>query len=475
MTFLKIKHLAQVIALLLILSSSNPAIAGIEKLIKNVMPKGTMSNTSRGAIVDDQLAGHIVGGSVLLKAPPTEDLRLVSLQAPTCKLGGLPCAAQMDLRAGALSFIKAAAMEQFLNDVVQGAGGYLAIMAIKTICPQCENIMSYLEQMARNVNQFNINGCEKGMQIAKGIHAAWEKGSEQTRQSGMVIGGTAKDMSDIREKARHDDGSDPTEGKKELQSLLGDNFNLVWKALDQKAESSGDGRNLKELLMSISGTIIGTKDPTKGRIIIRKGSLVTGKLIEEYIGVKNGDSEVELYSCDETAICLKPTKKKITLTAKDTLYGSIDAILASLIPKVAANKGDLDEEESNLIALSSIPLVKKIQMELAQVADTAHLSIRVAEFIECLCYDVITNHLTRLLNQTSEAVSELSYLQIADIGVFKEFDTEVSNTIRLLTSARETAFRRYNVIIQTKVRIRQEEEYFKAKFEDFVKINEFEG
>ena len=464
----------KILSVILLLMHSSSAFAGIEKLIKNVMPSGTMSNVSRSAVVNDQLSGHVIGGSVLLKSPPAQDFQLINLQAPTCKLGGLPCAAQLDLRAGALSFIKAAAMEQFLKDVVQGAGGYLAIMAIKTICPQCENIMSYLEQMARNVNQFNVNGCERGMQLAKGIHAAWEKGSEQTRQSALTIDKGGRDMSEIREKAQKDTGGDPTAGKKELESLLGDNFNLVWKALDQKAESGGDGRAFKELLMSISGTIIGQKDPQKGRIITRKSSLVNQKLIEEYIGVNTGKAEVELYVCDETDKCLKPLKKKIVLSAEDTMYGNIARILKSLIPKIAKNNkkstGALTEDEENLIALSSVPLVKKIQMELQRVPDSVSLSL--TELVELLCYDVVTNHLTRLLNKTTEAVSELSYLQLADIGAFRDFDREVSNVVRFLIAARENAFRRYDVISQTKLRLRHEEEYFEHNFTNFIKTND---
>lgn len=464
----------RILFMALIIMYQTVALAGIETLIKNVMPSGTMSNVSKTAIVNDQLSGHVIGGSVLLKAPPTQDFQLMSLQAPTCRLGGLPCAAQLDLRSGALSFIKAAAMEQFLKDVVQGAGGYLAIMAIKTICPQCENIMSYLEQMARNVNQFNVNGCEKGMQLAKGLHSAWEKGSEQTRQSALTIDKGGRDMSEIRQEAQKDNGSDPTSGKKELKSLLGDNFNLVWKALDQKAESGGDGKAFKELLMSISGTIIGTKDPDKGRVITRKSSLVNQKLIEQYIGVQTGQTEVELYSCDETDKCLKPVKKKIVLSAEDTMYGNIERILKGLVPKIAKNRkqqtGGLTEEEENLIALSSVPLVKKIQMELQRVPDSVNLSL--TELVELLCYDVVTNHLTRLLNKTTEAVSELSYLQLADIGAFRDFDREVSNVIRFLIAARENAFRRYDVISQTKLRMRYEEEYFENNFTNFVKTND---
>ncbi len=122
-----------------------------------------------------------------------------------------------------------------------------------------------------------------------------------------------------------------------------------------------------------------------------------------------------------------------------------------------------------------MPLVNKIQRDLATHADNAYLTVRMAEFIEALCYDVITNYLTKLLQQTSEAVSELSYLQLADIGVFNSFEQEVNSTISFLISSRENAFRRYNIIEQTKMRMLQEEKYFESKFQDFLETNNKSG
>lgn len=465
----KVKYILLSMFILADLSS----FAGIEKLIKNIMPSGTMSNSSKTAIIHDQLAGHFVGGSVLLKSPPIEDLHLINFQAPSCKLGGLPCGAQLDLRAGALSFLKSAAMEKFLKDLASNVGGYAAIMAIKTVCPQCENIMTYLEQVQRMVNQFNINSCDMAMKIGDGIVGKMTKGAELTKQSSLVMSGKGSDMADIRAKSIKDD-SDPTMGNKELESLLGDNFNLVWKALDKKA-SNDTAKNLKELLMSISGTIIGSKDDKGRRSIIHKKSLVNKELIEEFIGVRSGNVEVELYSCDETVKCLSLAKVKSKLSAKDTLYGSIDNLLVSMVEKIKTNNGSFTEAEENLIALSSIPLINKIQRELASQAESATLTVRVAEFVEALCYDVVTNHLTKLLQQTSEAVSELSFLQMADIGVFTKFEEEVNNTIHFLVSSRENAFRRYNIIEQTKARMQQEEAYFEIKFQEFIATNNKQG
>jgi len=419
------KTITSILVLITFLPLSS--LAGIEKLIKNVMPSGTMSNVSRSAVINDQLAGHAIGGSVLLKTPPVEAFQPVNFQAPSCRLGGLPCGAQLDLRGGAFSFINKPAMEKFLKDTAQ-VGIYTFLLAIKSMSPQIENIMTYLEQVQRSMNQFNINSCEIGTKIAGGFMNSATKGAELTRQSALVMGGGGSDMADIRDKANKDT-PDPTMGNKELQSLVGDNFNLVWKALDKKAENNDNAKSLKELLMSISGTIIGIKDNDGRRSFIHKVSLVNKELIEEFIGVRAGDANVELYVCDETDRCLAPQKIKTNLSAKDTLYGSIDDILVSLVKKIKLNEGTFTEEEENLIALSSVPLINKIQMELATRADSAYLTVRMAEFVEALCYDVVTNHLTKLLHQVSEAVTELSYVQIANTGVFGKFEAEVHKTI----------------------------------------------
>lgn len=148
-----------------------------------------------------------------------------------------------------------------------------------------------------------------------------------------------------------------------------------------------------------------------------------------------------------------------------------------MVKKIRSNSTDdkFTEQEENLIALSSIPLTNKIQRELATNSDNAYLTVRMAEFVESLCYDVVTNYLTKLLQQTSEAVSALSYTQIVDIGVFSSFEQEVNNVISFLVSSRENAFRRYNIIEQTKMRMLQEEQYFEGKFQDFMSTNSLDG
>lgn len=460
------KWLCLILTVLSLLSPHN-TMAGIEKLIKNVMPSGTMSNVSKGAIVQDQLSGHIIGGSIMMKSPPIDDLQLMHAQMPTCKLGGLPCGAQLDLRMGGFSFIKLAQFEKFFKDLAANVGGYAALMAIKTVCPQCENIMTYLEQIVRNVNQFNINSCDAATAMAGGIAARFSKGAELTKQTANVLANVGADMNQIREKSK-DDGSDPTSSHPELKSQLSDNYNLVWKALANKMSPAIDGTSFKELLMSISGTIILKKDEQNRRMPVHKKSLINDKLIEEMIGTSAQGSEVELYVCDEAQKCLNPEKRKTRLAGTDSPKRKLSKLLESIIEKIRKNNGEFNEEEENLIALSSIPLIVKIQRELARDGGKgAHLTVRVEEFLELLAFDVVTNFLTKMLHETSEAVAELSNVQLVTTDAFDQFESEVAKALGSLNSGKDLAYKRFNMIEQVKSRMAMEEQEFERNFMSF--------
>jgi hypothetical protein len=467
------QKLQKIISLILIITLLPlPANAGIEKLIKNAMPSGTMSNVTKGAIVNEQSAGHLMGGSVILKTPAAPDLQLINMEAPSCKLGGLPCGMQLDLRAGGLSFVKSAEMMAFLKQIMQQAGTYAGVMLIKSICPQCEDIMTFLNDVAQTANQLGINQCRAMEMLANGPLSKLTAGSQGTRQASLALGGGGADMIDIQEKSKAD-VADPKGGHKDLESLLGDNYNLVWKALEKKGKNSDDGTALKELLMSISGTIIGKKDSNSKRSVIHKKSLASKELIKEFIGTDSGSSEIQLYKCDKADLCLDPAIAKTKINADQTLRGTVSKLLVSIAKKIQMNQGTFTSEEETLIALSSLSIIKKLELDLATYADFNSATYAQGEFLEALCFDVVTSYLALLLSEVDIAVSELSYAQISDTAVFDAFSAESRETMRNLSIAKEESFRRYDLIAATKARIMQQDQYFNRRFEEFVS-NQYE-
>ena len=457
----------KIITILLILSMPNPAYAGLDTLIKNVFPSGTMSNVTKAAITREQEAGHLTGGSVVIKTPAEPGLQLLHVQAPSCKFGGLPCGAQFEILGGGVSMVSGAELMAHLNGLVQNAVTYGGMMAIKTLCPQCQDLMEWLDAKADWINQMAKTDCEDMQKLVDGMASKMAASARAGRQADMVLKGEGKDAADYSTKSKKDDKRDITKTP-ELESQLGDNFNLVWKALHKKATTNSDGRELKELLMSISGTVIGLKDKDEKQSVIHKKSLINKDLIKDFMGVGgSGSTKVKLYVCDEEDKCLKPQVVEKQIDRNSVLFDRIAKLTEQLVEKVYANEGDLTGEEETLISLSSMPLISKIEMDLGIYANKANVALNQSEFIEALCFDVVTSYLAILLQEVQAAVGELAFAQIADGEAVKSFDLETRETMRMLAEHKNAAFKRYDTIAQSKARLHQDRRFFNQKFEDF--------
>lgn len=453
--------------ILLIILIPGTVFAGLDTLVKNVFPSGTMSNVTKGAITREQEAGHLTGGSVVIKTPAEPGLQLIHAQAPSCKMGGLPCGAQFEIFGGGVSMVSGAELMEHLKGLVQNAITYGGMMAIKTLCPQCQDLMEWLDSKADWINQMARTDCNDMQKLVDGVASKMAASARAGRQADMVLEGGGKDASYIATHSKDDDGRDITKTP-ELESQLGDNFNLVWKALAKKASSNQDGKELKELLMSISGTVIGTKDENGKHSVIHKKSLINKDLIKDFMGVgSSGATKVKLYVCDEGDRCLKPVVTEKSIDKNSVLFDRIAQLTEQLVEKVYENEGDLTNEEETLISLSSMPLISKIEMDLGIYANKANVALNQNEFIEALCFDVVTSYLAILLQEVQAAVGELAFAQIADGSAITAFEQEARSTMRMLGEYKNAAFKRYDTIAQSKARLYQDRRYFNQKFEDF--------
>ena len=458
----------RVILLSILLCIPRIALAGFDNLIKDVFPSGTMSNVTAAAMVKEQAAGHFMGGSVIIKTPAEPKLSLIQARAPTCKLGGLPCGAQIELLGGALSLVSTAELMAYLKNLPANAATYGGMMAIKTLCPQCQDLLEYLDAKADWLNKMSVDKCHAIQSLMDPMFPKENAKAEGLRQSQMVLTGGGKDMADYQRKSKQDDG-DPIKGAVELESQLSENYNLVWKALAKKVGSDSDAKELKELLMSISGTIIGTKGEDRKPKVQHMKSLVNRDLIKQFIGADGINSEtMRLYVCNEAEHCTAPVAKDQRIRKGAFLFQRVQKIVASIVSKILANDGVLTEEEETIIALSSEQLILKIEMDLATYSGKNNVISNQTEYIEALSFDVVTSYLQALLTEVQEAVGELSHVQMADAKKFEAFERETRETMRMLSGARIEARGRYELIANSKERLRRDVDYFDRNFESFI-------
>jgi conjugative transfer pilus assembly protein TraH len=453
----------RIVFLLFVSCISGNSFAGIEKLMKHAASGSMMSNTSKAAIIKDQQGGYLTGGSMLFRGPRPETLQPLVVQTP--KFAYDACTGSADFRFGGLSYISSKEFAKFFKNMGTAAGAYLVKMYIKTNCPQCEDIMSYMETVARDINGLMTDQCSAAQAIAGGAFNSLNSSNQQTCLMQGNINKFNKDFYQAMEKCKDNPDRHGELGKEdELKSLLGNEFNLVWKAI---AKSNTGDTDFKELIMSVSGTIIGRKVDGSFHFTSKPSLVLSNDLLEQYIGISKGKKPVKLYKCDNSDKCLNPVESEITLKDNETIYGNVSRILEGLVPKVKANNVELTDEEEDVIAFSTIPLLQIIEMELAEKSGTGDMMVRMSEFIEVVCYDVMTNFLSQMINQASASVQSLEYAQLDD-AVIKKFTSQVAEVRSFLTSAKFSAFKRLQVITQVKERLQQQQRAFRANYFRFV-------
>jgi len=451
-----------IILLISILLPQTVLASGIERLMKYASPSGSMSNVNKGAIIKDQQGGYMTGGSILLKGPRPITLQPLVIQTPRFDYDA--CTGSADFRFGGLSYISGREFTQFFKNMSTAAGAYGVKMLLKSACPQCENIMSDLEAIARDINGMMMNQCQAAQTIADGTFGRLVNAGQQKCMMQSNVTRDSRDMYESTDKCKTDPDRFGNAGEDdELESLLGDDFNLVWKAITKGTASTDN--NFKELIMSVSGTIIGRK--VDGRFIFtpKPSLVVSDEMLEQYMGFSTGSGKLKLYQCDNHEKCLDPQEIETTLNLEDTLYGNVTRILTGLVDKVLeGDASKLTDEEEAVIAFTTVPLVNLIEMELASKARAEDMLVRIGEFVEVVCYDVVTTFLSSMVNKAQTAVETLEYSQIVDLEPIKEFSKKAEKVKVFLKDAKFAAYKRLQIITQVKERLEQQEKAFEMSF-----------
>lgn len=460
------QYLVRLICVWLLLMIHNSFAGGLDSFLKFVGQGGSMTSINKGAVISDQKAGYMTGGSIITRGPKPMDLQLLGIQIPSIAFD--PCTGSGDLRWGGFSFIKGAEFAKYFKAVAANAGAYVAKMAIKQACPQCEDIMSYLETVARDINGMTFGQCEQGKAIAEGLMG---KFNAATNQKCLTKSSIAKGGSDLHEATQKCQDNPDRYGEvgdeDQLKSVLPDNFNLVWKALSHGNGNAPTG--MKELIMSISGSIIGTKTNGISTISTLPSLIEKEDLLEQYIGRPgSGSSKIKLYVCNEKTKCLKPVATEQSVDNKaDTLYGKVETTLTSILEKIESNRGDLSDEEQALIEYSQIPIISLFEIELAlKNKESVSSFAGNSEFVEVVCYDMVTNFMQKMLHEAKTAVDALQTAQL-DNSSIERFNRNVENVQIFLRDKKHTALARLQTIIVVKERLLKQQDIFEMNFHRF--------
>ena len=377
---------------------------------------GAVTNSTSPGVYHDQSGGYYNGGGLSLRNR-AKNTQIATVQLPNFKAG---CGG-IDMFTGGFSYISSAELVNALKSIGSSAVSYGFMLAMKTFAPAVQSVMAELQDMASKINQANINSCETAATLLGGV---WPKSDLTSRHICTSMGsssGMFKDWASARQGCGA--GSSQTgvmarKGTTEgYKNILAEEFNIAWEVIKRNNYLFSD-RELAELCMTISGTIIARKEGENRKIITLPSKADNNDLIKALF---EGGS-VAAYGCDESGKCLRVQNRNYSVTSSG-LAKRVRETLKAIMEK-AIDDNPLDQKEIAFIGKVHLPIYKMINV----LSAFKRTEFDLRDFTDIICVDLIHQYITEIIDVMLDETANLKNVQISD--------EEINGFIRQLHEAK---------------------------------------
>ena len=430
--------------------------AGVFKNMQNFYSSfGAATNSTEGSAYRDQSGGYVTGGSLFVRNP-VRNQRFATLTPPGFRMG---CGG-IDIWTGGMSYISSDQLKEMMKSIASGLPSYGFMLAVETYAPQIHTIMHQLNKMAADFNRLNINSCEASAAIAGSLWPKSDLGSQAVCRMLSTQSGQTKDWA----AGRHGCGENPhgvlDGAARGNQNMLVGEFNLAWKVLAKlnldftntgsvinpfggvHGLSSQEQHILKEIMMTLSGTVINKKNGNSFQHMTLPGK--GGD--ESFLNALMTGGKITYYSCGSDAKCLVPIEKDLVLKENEALYAKIRALLEGLVSKIQDDIGETaaSPEEMALVNATTLPVYKIINVTTAYQKGRAPISI--GEYAEIIAFDVVYKYINDVFDAFQGGIHQLRALQFTDEHI-QPFIDGIQQSRRVLFQHRQSVFAKMDMML----------------------------
>jgi conjugative transfer pilus assembly protein TraH len=405
-----------------------------ENLDKAFMALGMANNVTKAGGYQDQTGGFYTGGSIFGRSKVNGSSDLFHLQMPHYRAG---CGG-LDLFMGGFSYINAQEFMQLLRNIGSNAAGYAFNLALATVTPQIKSVLDDLAAKVQKMANQNINSCEAAATLVGGVWPQSDASSQLLCNSMSKELGVATDWAQGRQKCGAEGKRDEItnrKGEKEgFKDMMGDEFNLAWKAIQKRGFLKND-QGLAEFFMTISGTIISRRGGGSLQLLVLPSKSGDTQLISALI---QGDATVKAYRCDNPSEdkCLNPTLQELMIPTKVALNTKVQNLLGSIGQKVSGDEA-LSEEEKGFVNSTMIPVLKIIAVESAFKEGGRPLNLEM--YSEAIAYDILLNYLDEIMSLVWESATQLKQVQM-NADMIEQFRAGIADSRKALYTKRTALF-----------------------------------
>ncbi len=428
---------------LLLILNANIALASIDNELQSVWSSlGGTSVSNSASFYQGQKAGHYSMGSMYFSRPK-KNRPLVSVNFPEIDFDK-SCYSQGVLNFGGISFISGSELKDKIKTIGQQSGLMFAYLGLSSLSPMVGETLQEVYSKLQELGGFLSDECQAAKQIVGFAGDFLTQNSEMAKNIYTKMNLSEGKKNDLSSSYRDfpknkskllDDAADKDE------KMILENVNLAWKALE-KLKINGSNNELKELMMTISGTIIITSNGNGMPNYQYISSKITSpSLLEALI---KGSRNMKVLQCDvsDTKKCLKAKEKDKYIKKEDGFEERVVGFL-NKIRKALEDDTELGVGEQHFLANSGIPAYA-IYEKLYQYTN-GNPEYEQGLLVELISWNILYNYLSEILKEVNEAANNL---QIAANTELKEFKDSIKNAQKLLTEYEMTDLSRYKLQLQ---------------------------
>jgi conjugative transfer pilus assembly protein TraH len=401
---------------------------------------GGSSATTSPQYYKGQKAGHYTMGSMYF-AREKKNRPLMSVRFPEFEFDK-SCYAQGVLNFGGVSFISGEELMNKLQTIVTQAGMMYVYQGISSISPVIGETLQEVYSKLQEVGGFLSDECQAARTVNGIIGDAFTQHSSIAQNIATRFGQNTGDKKDLSSSYK-----DYPKGKKEAlekassidDSLLLEDINLAWKALEKLGSQDKD---LKEFMMSVSGTIIihAAEDNKQPEFQYISSNITSPNLLKALL--KGGDDLPIIKCINDNSKCLQVESASRNIEKKDSFEYKVSEYFVKFKDAIE-NDEDISERNSDVhsfLSSSGLP-VYKIYDVLYQYTNS-NPQYEQGVFVEIVAWNILYNYLSDTLKQVTEAANNL---KIAAAPQLQEFKSSLIRTQKMLTDLEMKDISRYKM------------------------------
>ncbi len=417
-------------------ASSNAFAGNLDAEMNNMFNSlGVMGNVTSPGAFRGQTMNVYTGGDLQIRAP-IRNYQLWSVSMPSIKSG---CGG-VDAYLGSFSFVNKAQFKAMLQQVGNNTVGLLFQAALASINPLIASKLEWLQNLTKDMGNFNRNSCQMAQSVVNGMSGALEINANSAciRMAQVIYG---EDQQAAQERCKSNapavNNDAKASGDPETRKLAGRNVNLIWDALSKTSLSKEE----KEMFMNIAGTVVLWNALDNGGVA--KNPEVKDPSVDSLNPLLNGnDSGAPVgkirisnwWTCPD-ADCLNPVRGSIDVTpfttyARNTLESLRDKMMAANVAPTPA--------EAGFIQMTTVPVYRMMAVGYmgSHGTDTTVVDTLINKYAPVIAYDYAYTFLNRALKDARTYLYAARQESSADTSGVKDVAARIDSVLKALDSER---------------------------------------